>query len=349
MSVIADRRVFFFVPDAIDDPGSVSGGNVYDQHVRDGLRRTGWRVQMVPVPPDDDLLTTLTLSRLPNGALALFDGLIAARESVALRAQAERLRVIILANMVTADGREGDALRAARRIIATSGWTRSEIITRHVSEPGGRVDDVVVAYPGTDPAATTTASSAGNRLLCVGVVAPHKGQDLLLRALANLTDLDGWTCTFIGSLDRAAGFVDELTRASHGTRLTHRATFPGALVGTQLDGAYASADLVVVPSRYESFGMVVAESLARGIPVLASRVGGIPEALSNSAGILVAPDDPRALEVALRRWWASPAQRTQLKEAAVAARDLARPWSATIAAIATTLDEVSLSGTAVSS
>jgi len=341
-----ERRVSFFVPAAIDDPARVSGGNVYDQHVRDGLRRSGWEVHMVPIPADDGTLTHQTLSRLPNGALALIDGLIAAHESVALDLQATRLRLIVLAHMVTADSREGDAFRAAKRIIATSGWTRSEIISRHGSEPG----DVVVAYPGTDPAATTIASPAGGRLLCVGVVAPHKGQDLLLEALAHLTDVDGWSCTFVGSLDGAPGFVDELTHTRHRARLTARAPFTGALVGTRLDSAYAGTDLVVVPSRSESFGMVVAEALARGIPVLASRVGGIPEALSNhSAGILVRPEDPRALEVALRGWLASPVQRSQLTGAAVAASRQARPWSATVAVIASTLTEVALSETAVSS
>ncbi|TFB93556.1 glycosyltransferase [Cryobacterium sp. MDB2-10] len=345
MSMSAERRVSFFVPAAIDDPARVSGGNVYDQHVRDGLRRSGWEVHMVPIPPDDGMLTGLTLSRLPDGALALVDGLIAARESVALGLQATRLRLIVLAHMVTADSRERDAFRAAKRIIATSGWTRSEIITRH----SHAAHDVVVAYPGTDPAATTNASPAGDRLLCIGVVAPHKGQDLLIGALAHLTDVDGWTCTFVGSLDGAPGFVDELTRARHRARLTARAPFRGALVGTRLDSAYARTDLVVVPSRYESFGMVVAEAQARGIPVLASRIGGIPEALSNeSAGILVAPEDPRALEVALRHWLASPAQRSQLKAAAVAASRRARPWSATVAAIASTLIEVAFRETAVS-
>ena len=358
MIVSSARWVCFFVPDSIDDADRVSGGNVYDRHVRDGLRRSGWTVHTVLIPRDDHTLTAQTLAQLPNGALALVDGLVAVRESVALRAHSTRLRLIILAHMVgsvvsaalaeadavSAD-RERHAFRAAKRIIATSGWTRSEIIARRL----GRPHDVIVAYPGTDPAAPTSGSRSGNRLLCIGAVAPHKGQDVLLGALAQLTDIDGWTCTFAGSLDIATDFVDELTRMAHRTRLTDRATFTGSLAGARLDEAYARADLVVVPSRNESFGMVVAEALARGIPVVAARVGGIPEALSSmTAGILVPPDDPQALAVVLRRWWASPAQRSRLTEAAVEARGSVRPWSATVAAIASTLDEMALSGMAVS-
>jgi glycosyltransferase involved in cell wall biosynthesis len=338
--------VYFVVPDAIDDPDRASGGNVYDQHVRDGLRRGGWEVRMVLIlPGGGGSMTAQTLSQLPDGALILIDGLIAVRESEALRAQSSRLRIVVLAHMVADFPTEREALRAAKRIIATSGWTRSELISRDFAE----LHDVVVAHPGTDPAALTLASRSGSRLLCVGVVAPHKGQDLLVRALAHLTDIDDWSCTLVGSLDVAPGFVDELTQTIHRSHLTGRVTFTDVLAGRQLESAYSRADLVVVPSRNESFSMAVGEALARGIPVVAAHVGGIPEAMSSmAAGILVPPEDPWALEVALRRWLSSPGRRTELKTAAMEARATARPWSATIAIIASTLHDVALRGTAVS-
>ncbi len=360
MSAYAGMSVYFVVPDAIDDPDRVSGGNVYDQHVREGLRRSGWDVRMVLIPEGCGSLTSRTLSQLPDGALMLIDGLIAVRESEALVAHSSRLRIVVLAHMVASlhgeaiteasqvaasVDREREALRAAKRIIATSGWTRSELISRDFAEP----QHVVVAYPGTDPAATTVASRSGGRLLCVGVVAPHKGQDLLVRALARLTDIDDWTCTLVGSLDAAPGFVDELKQTIRRTHLTTRATFTGILTGRMLESAYSQADLIVVPSRNESFSMVVAEALARGIPVVAAHVGGIPEAMSSTAaGIIVPPEDPWALEVVLRQWWVSQGRRTELKTAAVGARETVRPWSAAIAVIASTLNEVALSGTAVS-
>ncbi|MCU1557580.1 MAG: hypothetical protein JWN09_1575 [Microbacteriaceae bacterium] len=360
MSAYAGMSVYFVVPDSIDDPDRVSGGNVYDQRVREGLRGSGWDVRMVLVSEGRGSLTARTLSQLPDGALMLIDGLIAVRESEALTAHSSRLRIVVLAHMVASlpceaiaeatqvavsVDREREALRSAKRIIATSGWTRSEFISRDLAES----HQVVVAPPGTDPAAMTVASRSGGRLLCVGVVAPHKGQDLLVRALARLTDIDDWTCTLIGSLDTAPGFVDELRETIRRTRLTTRATFTGVLAGSSMERAYSRADLVVVPSRNESFSMVVAEALARGIPVVAARVGGIPEAMSSSAaGIIVPPEDPWVLEVVLRQWWASQGRRTELKAAAVAARETLRPWAATIDVIASTLNEVALSGTAVS-
>lgn len=345
MSAPAGMPVWFVVPDAIDDPDRVSGGNVYDQHVRDGLRLDGWHVRMVLIPDGRGSLTARTLCELPDGALILIDGLIAVRESQSLLAQSGRLRIVVLAHMVTGIEREREALRTATCIIATSEWTRSELVARDLA--GGR--RVIVAHPGTDPAAATVASRFGGRLLCVGVVAPHKGQDLLVRALAGLTDVNNWTCTFVGSVDAASGFINELTHTIERSGLTARATFAGVLAGPSLEDAYGRADLVIVPSRTESYGMVVAEALVRGIPVVAARVGGIPEAMSGSAaGILVPPEDPWALEVVLRQWLASPARRSQLKTAAMGTRETARPWSVTIATVESALYEVALSQTAVS-
>ncbi|MDQ1563851.1 MAG: hypothetical protein QOI14_802, partial [Actinomycetota bacterium] len=132
------------------------------------------------------------------------------------------------------------------------------------------------------------------------------------------------------------------------THLGTRTTFAGVLAGSLLESAYSRADLVVVPSRNESFGMVVAEAMARGIPVVASRVGGIPEAMSSAgAGIILPPEDPWALEVVLRQWLSSPGRRTELRTAAMEARASARTWSATVAVIASTLHDVALRGTAV--
>jgi glycosyltransferase involved in cell wall biosynthesis len=341
--------VHFVVPHSIDDPARVSGGNVYDQHVRDGLRALGCDVRMILVSENGEASAARTFAELPDDSLLLVDGLVAVRESRALTLHSGRLRIVVLAHMVgglvgdsIAAEREQDALHDAKRIVATSGWTRDELIASGLATPG----KVVVAPPGTAPAATTTASASGGRLLCVGVVAPHKGQDLLVRALAELTDVDDWHCTFVGARDAAPVFVDELDRTVGSSGLTRRTSFAGVLTGRALERAFARSDLVVVPSRSESFGMVVSEALARGIPVLATRVGGIPEAMAGSAGgILVPPEDPWALEVVLRQWWASPVRRSQLKSAALRSHGNARPWSETVAVIASTLTEVALGAT----
>jgi Glycosyltransferase len=339
-----ETPVFFAVPDTIDDAERVSGGNLYDRRIRDGLRADGWDVRMILVADGEGGQTTGVLSQLPDGALVLIDGLLATHEADALLAEGTRLRLVVLAHMVAADltDSERSAYRVARRIIATSNWTRAELIAQDAADPRR----IVIAHPGTDPAPTTTASASGGRLLSVGAIAPHKGHDLLVRALADCSDVECWRYTIVGSLRAAPDFVAGLRATIASAGLTDRIAFTGVATGRALDDAYGRADLVIMPSRSESYGMAVAEALARGIPVLTSGVGGIPEAIAQSAAaMIVPPEDPWALDLVLRRWWASPTLRQELKAAALKARDAVRPWSATTAIVASTLAEAA--GTAI--
>ncbi|HEY0248262.1 MAG TPA: glycosyltransferase family 4 protein [Gryllotalpicola sp.] len=344
---MADSTVYFVVPDGIDDAERVSGGNVYDRRIRDELRARGRDVRMVLVPEDRAHELTDTMSALPEGALVLIDGLIAVAAPEALGAHTARLRIVVLAHMVAgalAGAREGGdtaereriALRAAQRVIATSEWTRSELLGRGLSE----ADRVAVAHPGTDAAPAATGSEAGLHLLCVGAVAAHKGQDVLVEALAGLVELPGWSCSIVGSMDVEPDFVDRMSAAIGSAGLSERIALTGVLTARPLTDAYDTADLVVAPSRAESYGMVVAEALARGIPVVATRVGGLPEAIAgNSAGTLVPPDDPWALRMVLRQWCADPARRTALTaEARANARATTRSWGEAAETVAAVLD-----------
>jgi glycosyltransferase involved in cell wall biosynthesis len=323
--------VYFLVPDSIDDPAQVSGGNVYDQHLRDQLVSGGREVTMIPIAEGRPGLAAQVLS-------GLTDGLVVERDPGALVEHPNRLRVLVLAH--TADFEEG-SLRTAVRVIATSHWTRAELIERDAADP----HRIVVAQPGTDRAAATAASATGGRLLCVGAVARHKGQDLLVSALTGLSAVEGWTCTFVGSTTLEPDFVAGLREAIDEAGLTGRITFPGVLTGRPLESAYRHADLLVVPSRAESFGMVVTEALARGIPVLATGTGGLPEALGDGgAGVIVPPDDSWALSMVLRQWLSSPTRRQTLKAQALQTRRSLRTWTATAAVVSAALDDVLRAG-----
>jgi glycosyltransferase involved in cell wall biosynthesis len=331
---MTESAVHFLVPDGIDDDERVSGGNVYDRRITEALRARGLDVRMVLVAEGRLQDMAHAMSALPHDALVLIDGLIAVAASEVLHAHSTRLRIVVLAHMVagalpgTQDDartarREREALDAARRVIATSEWTRSELIARGPTEP----HLVTVARPGTDPAPAATGSASGGHLLCVGAVAPHKGQDVLVEALAGMTDLPDWTCSIVGSLDADPDFAIRTAAAVRSAALTERVALMGVLTGQRLADAYRAADLVVAPSRAESYGMVVAEALARGIPVVAARVGGIPEAIAGSkAGILIPPNDPAALRAVLRRWREDPGWRAALKAEAERSRAVTRAW-----------------------
>lgn len=334
--------VHFVVPEGIDDPRRASGGNVFDRRVRDGLRAIGWDVRMTPVDSDAAADAHGVLSRLPPGSKVLIDGLIAGRSAGAVEAGAGRLRIVALTHMVSAafsgaDPRvvEGEhrALRSARRVIATSEWTRSELSRRNVVPP----DRVDVARPGSDDAREATGTPGGSAFLCVGTVAPHKGQDILIEALAALSTDETWTCTIAGSLDTCPDYADRVAARADAAGIGDRVTMTGVLNQDELDRAYQRADLLVAPSRTESYGMAIADALRRGIPVMVSRTGGIPQTVASRAAILVTPDQPRALTDALRKWMGDADLREALTGEARRGRASLPRWSDTADRIASTL------------
>jgi glycosyltransferase involved in cell wall biosynthesis len=174
-------------------------------------------------------------------------------------------------------------------------------------------------------------------LLCVAALAPHKGQDVLVRALARIADL-AWRCRLIGPLDRDPGFVDRLRTHLTDARLADRVEFVGPLTGGSLHREYAAADLLVHPSRGETYGMVLAEALAHGLPVLASEVGGVREAIGETgAGLLIPAGDPGALAATLRRWLSDPDLRAHQRAAAAQRRARLTGWPVTVAQVAAAL------------
>ena len=211
------------------------------------------------------------------------------------------------------DARERTTLRAVAAVVATSDWAARRLVAHHGLAP----DRVHVAAPGADPAPLASGTDGVSRLLCVAAVTPRKGQHRLVEALATVADLP-WSCVCVGGLAQDPGYVAQLRSliARHG--LGDRLHLAGPQAGAELDASYAAADLLVLASYAETYGMVVTEALARGIPVLATDVGGLPEAVGRAPdggvpGILVPPEDPggarrRTARLARRGRRAPPAQ-----------------------------------------
>jgi glycosyltransferase involved in cell wall biosynthesis len=150
----------------------------------------------------------------------------------------------------------------------------------------------------------------------------------------------------VGSLHVAPDFVDALTAVIEAGGLADRIAFTGVRTGRALEEEWSRADLLVLPSRTESYGMAVAEALARGIPVLVTGVGGIPEAIPRAgAAMIVPPDDPWALRVVLQQWLGSSRRRGELKAEALAARHEGRSWGCATATVARSLAALAQRGT----
>ena len=341
------------LPGDIDDPASPSGGNHYDRRVCDGLRAAR-EVREVAVPgswpvpsPESRAALAGALAAVPDGGTVLLDGLAGCGVPELLEAESHRLRLILLVHLPLADetglppdetrrldALERRAVHAAAEVVATSVDAAAGLAARHGLPPGS----VHVAAPGVEPAPAVTGSPDGRRLLCVAAVVPRKGQDVLATALNRVAV--PWRCVCVGALDRDPGFAAEVRR------INPEITFPGTRTGAALDEEYAAADLLVLPSRAETYGMVVTEALARGLPVLATTVAaealdgprpGLPTPPDGMAGpqpglstppdgsdrldgprpgLLVPPDDPEALAAALTRWLTEPDLRSALRRAA---------------------------------
>ncbi len=343
--------VHVVVPGGIDDPARPSGGNAYDRRVCRGLTSIGWSVHEHAVPgcwPRPDATSCAALAdavrRIPDDAVVLLDGLVASTAPEVLVPHASRVRLVVLVHMplghrpaddrANARARERAVLSVAAAVVTTSAWTRRRLLELYPLP----ADRVHVAEPAVDAADLATGTAAGGALLCVAAVIPDKGHDVLLDALATTADLS-WHCVCVGSLDRDPAFVEGLRRRSLERGLDDRVCFPGPRIGTDLDRSYAAADLLVLASRAETYGMVVSEALARGLPVVAADVGGLTEALGHGAdgirpGLLVPPDDPAALGAALRAWLGDAELRGRLRRAARERRESLSGWSTTTSVLA---------------
>ena len=266
--------------------------------------------------------------------VTLVDGLLAcgAPEELAAAAAAGQAVWILLHMPLEDPDLERRALREAAGVICTSRSAADGLRARH------GLDGITVALPGTD-AAPPAHGSQPLHFLAVAALMPNKDQSLLLDALSGLTELP-WTAALVGSGSAdpayAAGLREQATRLG----LHDRVSIPGELRGQALEAEWSRADLSLLISRAETYGLVVPESIARGVPVLVRAGTGAEEALA--AGSLPSPKrdalpgaavvlrtDPSPLAGLLRLWLTDPALRARWRSAALAARERLPGWDST--------------------
>jgi glycosyltransferase involved in cell wall biosynthesis len=307
------RRCSFLVP---GDLSTRTGGYGYDRRIVEGLRALHWQVDVdslgagFPAPDAGALARAGSVARAqPDGALVIVDGLAFGVLPEMAEAHAARLRWIALVHhplaletgLAPAQQRalraaERRSLAVARRVIVTSPSTAGALAEFDV--PSARI---VVVEPGCDPAPLAGGSgSAALSLLCVASLTPRKGHALLVEALSGLRDR-AWTlhCAGSGTLDPAC--AEALRRCIDRFGLADRVVLHGEQDEAGVARLYAQADAFVLPSFHEGYGMALAEALARGLPVVSTTAGAIPDTVPAAAGALVAPGDLPALRAALRR------------------------------------------------
>ncbi|WP_255771515.1 glycosyltransferase family 4 protein [Pseudarthrobacter sulfonivorans] len=344
-------RVRFLVPGNIRH---ISGGNVYNARLVEGLRTLGFDVEVLPVEgewPDarssdrrrlGSLLGAVeTEARITSAEVTVVDGLIAcgAPEELEAAAAAGHSAWILLHMPFPghADG-ERRALKVAAGVICSSTSAADHVRERHGLA-------ALVAPPGTDPA-PVAAGSDPPHIVSVAALLPNKSQTLLVEALATLQDL-AWTASLVGTVDADPAYAAQLQAAVSSHGLDSRIRLTGQLAGDALADEWNRADLSVLVSRAEAFGLVVTESLARGIPVIVRAGTGAVEALGmgsrptppGTAVVLAGSEggEPEILAGTIREWLSDGALRTDWRAAALAAREHMPRWESTAGKVAAIL------------
>ena len=336
------RKVTFAIPGDLATP---TGGYGYAREVIAALRARGWEVDLLDlgdafprVDADQRAHALKCLLNTPADVPVVVDGLAlgvlpqeaqAASRSHCLIALVHHPLALETGLSVEAANAlrvsETQALAATLHVITTDQSTAA-VLAADYAVPPARIS---VALPGTRRMSRPQVRREGPvRVLAVGAVVPRKGYDLLVRALAELDDLD-WRLTIVGDRTRSSGAVAELDRLINKLGLAQRITCTGTISSAQLDALHRDADLFVQSSWFEGYGMALADAIAYGLPVIATRTGAAPWLVAPDAGLLIAPGGSVALTHALRRLIGDAALRERYAMMARAAAQNLPTWDDT--------------------
>ena len=323
-------RLALIVPGPIDQ---LTGGYIFARHIVENLRTRGDDVSVVELAgqfPTADATARAAaanaLAALHDGAVAVIDGLGLLGFGDCLAAEAQRLKLIGFIHHALADetgltadetaffaAAERRLLPLLRGTVCPSRNTAAVLIRYGVAETR-----IAITPPGTaKPAAARRREvfQSPLRLLSVATVTPRKGHHLLIEALAGI-DRAAWRLDCIGSLTRDLACVAALRDSIARHRLESNVRLLGEYRPEQLPRAYDEADLFVLPSYLEGYGMAFAEALAYGLPIIATTAGAISYTVPESAGLLVPPGEVAALRAALMRATSDRALLARLSEGA---------------------------------
>ena len=335
----------FAIPGDIESP---TGGYAYDRHVLALLAGHDVHVSHLPLPgsfphptPGDLATTERILAGLPADTVILFDGLAFGALPAGVLRAIHRPIVAIVHHPLSfepglTEGRrhalhvgERAALAFAKAVVVSSPTTRAVLS----SEFGVPPERIAVAEPGTVRAPRARGSGGDPVLLTVGAITPRKGYDVLVEALHRVADRP-WRATIVGSRTRDPATAAALTARIASRDLAHRIALTGEIDDAKLATLYDNADLFVLSSLYEGYGMVLAEAMARGLPIVSTTGGAAAETVPDDAALKVPPGDAATLAAAIGRMLDDPDLRRRAADASWRAGQALPGWDKTAAVIA---------------
>lgn len=346
------RHTAFLIPGDLSLP---TGGYAYDRAVIRRLPEHGASVMHVALPGSypnasaDDLADTAAIVKsLPEDTLLLIDGLAYGAMPEAMIRSFNRPIIALchhplaLENGISPEravalhASEMAALALAKHVIVTSPLTGKIL----AGDFGVAAEKITVAEPGTARKARATGSgNATMEILAVGSIVPRKGYAVLVEALAGLKKRS-WRLKIAGTA-RGLETVKALSEQIAIAGLSEHIQLLGAVPDKDLDALYEGADLFVMSSLFEGYGMVLAEALQRGLPIVTTTGGAASETVPQGAGLKVPPGDADALRDAIEQALADPDLRKTLSNSAYAAGQKLPDWDDTARIIATTLQRIS--------
>ncbi len=337
-------------------PGDITlatGGYAYDRHVLARFAAHGIAAAHVPLPGSyptpsgaDTAATERALLALPVDTVLLIDGLAyGAMPADMIRRIRQPIVALVHHPLCLEAGLtpqraerlkqlETDALGLAKRVVVTSAMTGRTLI----SDFAVPADKIAVAEPGTvrvERAIGTPSEErarSGLQMLAVGSVVERKGYNFLIEALRQLSHLP-WTMTIVG-VKRDIQLRDRLEEMVAAYAFQDRIFFVGEQSDVALSIRYKHADLFVMSSLYEGYGMVLAEAMAYGLPIVCTTGGAAAETVPDDAALKVQPGNAIALQKALGRAIADEALRERLANASWAAGQKLPTWDDTTKIIA---------------
>jgi len=326
-------ELVFVVPGRLDQ---LTGGYLFDRHIVEGLRARDRVVRVIELAARDPQADEAALAAVADGTKTVIDGLALAHLKQKVTGQARRLRLIAFVHGPLAQDTglsPAEATRAAQLEAALLSRFRgvlcpSRRLAAAVGSYGISPDRIAIVPPGTAKPNRHPRPQCGRvrALLCVANLVPRKGHRVLVEALARIRDLD-WRLLCVGSLERDPATTREVRQMIAAAGLARRITLAGEWPPQSVARAYGAADAFVLPSFHEGYGMVYAEAMAHGLPVIATTAGAIPETVPPEAALFVPPGDSAALARALRRVISGPALAAQLAAGSRAAGGRLPEWS----------------------
>ena len=333
-------HILFVIPGDINLP---TGGYRYDRKMIEEWRGKGHVVDLLSLPGNypfptasEKKLALKFLDKVPASSIAVVDGLAGGAHPEFLKQLSEIMPVIALVHHplclesgLNSDSRknlknlEAKGLEFVSGIVTTSPKT-SKSVQNLFAVDSGKISCVI---PGVERG--SIASPAKNetiRLLCVGSVIERKGHRILLEALGKLKHLD-WHLDCVGKTDFEPGLYTELLEVVDGQGLKSRVKFHGAIEPEALEQKYGQAHVFVLPSLFEGYGMVYAEAIVRGLPVIGTIAGAIPETVPSECGILVSPGSIEELQSALEIMISKHQTREHYRKSALSSASGFPSWS----------------------